>query len=133
MRLSNWEPLLQEFLAERRSAPFAYGKNDCAMFVSDAVLAMTGIDPAADFRGKYRTKAGSIRVLRKIGDGDLVSTFAARFSEKPVSFALRGDIVFDGEAVGICVGSQAAFVGVHENCEGLFLSPMSEMQRAFAV
>lgn len=132
-RIPNWETALNRFLADRSTVPFAYGRNDCALFASDAVLAMTGKDPAQDFRGKYRSMTGSIRVLRSIGNGDLESTFSARFKEKPVSFAKRGDLVWDGEAVGVCFGDRAVFVGENAQREGLFLVPMTAMKKAWAV
>lgn len=132
-RLANWEERLSSFLRDRRRAPFKYGSNDCAMFASDAVIAITGTDPAPDFRGKYRTLAGSVRALRDIGEGDLDRTFSDRFPSKPVAFARRGDLVFNGEAVGVCLGADCAFVGSEENVEGLVTIPTMQMKKAWAV
>ncbi|MBD2842713.1 DUF6950 family protein [Erythrobacter rubeus] len=133
IRLPDWEDRLAQLLAERRFMPHDYGSNDCALFASDAVLAMTGVDPAHDFRGRYTTKIGSVRALRSIGNGDLESTFSARFDEKPVSFAQRGDLVFDGEAVGVCLGPRAVFVGAEGEREGLVSQGVPVMIKAWAV
>lgn len=132
-RLSNWESAFADFLAERRDRPFEYGKNDCALFAADCALALTGIDPAPDFRGKYKTKAGSLRALRKIGNGDLESTFDARFPAKAPAFARRGDLVFNGEAIGVCAGAIAVFVGEQGGAPGLVTFPMSNMIKAWEI
>jgi hypothetical protein len=132
-RLSNWESAFADFLAERRFMPFEYGRHDCALFGADCALALTGTDPAPDFRGKYRTLAGSIRALRNIGEGDLESTFDARFSVKPAAFARRGDLVFNGEAIGVCIGAEAVFVGEENGAPGLVKFPMSAMSKAWTI
>ena len=49
-------------IAERRLMPFARGTNDCCMFAADAVLAMTGRDLAADWRGTYSDDRGALHV-----------------------------------------------------------------------
>ena len=52
-RTTHWATReLNGFLRARRSAPFAWGVNDCALFASDAIEAFTGVDIAADFRVK---------------------------------------------------------------------------------
>lgn len=45
-RLHDWPLRLDAFLRQRRAVPFAWGAQDCALFVADAVQAMTGQDPA---------------------------------------------------------------------------------------
>jgi hypothetical protein len=57
--------LLEQFLIERRFMPFKWGENDCALFVADAVAAMTGVDIAADFRG-YVDEAGAFTSIRAV-------------------------------------------------------------------
>lgn len=132
-RLSTWEAAFADFLAERRFMPFEYGRHDCALFGADCALALTGTDPAPDFRGKYKTKAGSIRALRTIGNGDLESTFDARFPARALAFARRGDLVFNGEAIGVCIGSAAVFVGEQNGAPGLVSFPMAAMKKAWAI
>lgn len=42
-----------------RSTPFAWGTADCIVSVCDHVLRVTGIDPAAPWRGSYDDEAGA--------------------------------------------------------------------------
>lgn len=110
MRLSDWESRLSSYIASKRHEPFAYGRNDCCYFCFGAVEAITGEDRMAEFRGKYRTLAGSLRALRDIGAGDLESTMDVKFPEVTVGLARRGDIaLFDG-SIGVVDGSFAWFV-----------------------
>ena len=111
MRLPDWEANLHAYLDSVAGAPFAYGRHDCALFVAGAVNAMTGHDFGAPFRGRYRSAAGAVRALRLYGAGDLPATLTAALGE-PVhpSRAGRGDIVTDGENVGVCMGGVARFV-----------------------
>lgn len=110
MRLSDWESRLSSYIASKRHEPFAYGRNDCCYFCFGAVEAITGEDRMSEFRGKYRTLAGSLRALRDIGAGDLESTMDAKFPEIPVSSSQRGDIAFYDGALGVVDGSFAWFV-----------------------
>ena len=94
MRCSNWTVKLTEFVKQRRDVPFEWGTNDCCLFVSDAALAMTGIDPAVDFRGKYKTELGAMRAIKKQGYDSIESVLTGVFGE-PVSklSVRRGDVV----------------------------------------
>jgi hypothetical protein len=99
-RKEDWERRLHDFLEERSRVPFAWGTNDCALFVADAVNAVTGVDLGADCRGKYSTEEEAIEAMRKMcGAGD-VAAFAAHVCHGAgmprrdhVNFAQRGDVV----------------------------------------
>lgn len=49
------ERLLRQFLDTRRAAAFRPGLRDCAMFAADWIAELTGVDPAAKWRGQYRS------------------------------------------------------------------------------
>ena len=49
-RVSNWPAALDQFLADHRDLPFTWGTNDCCLFTCDAIVALTGIDLAAELR-----------------------------------------------------------------------------------
>ena len=66
-RLPDWQTRLAALMASRRTTPFAWGGQDCCLFAADAVLAVTGHDPAADLRGTYTTATDALRVLNKAG------------------------------------------------------------------
>jgi hypothetical protein len=107
----NAQRSLDTFLLARRSVPFAWGSNDCALFAADAILAHTGIDIAADFRGKYSDEAGAFALIRSVTGagtnpatavGDVAAWCAQRFGlvewaspdGKPLPLhAQRGDLV----------------------------------------
>lgn len=132
-RLPDWEARLGAFLRENRKRPFEWGKFDCALFAASAAQAVIGEDRAADFREQYRDREGAARALREIGEGTLLATYQARFDEKPVKFARRGDLVWDGERIGVCNGDHALFVGQEGEREGLIRFDMRDMKRAFDV
>jgi hypothetical protein len=98
-RYSDWESRLLEFIMSRAFTPFAWGKHDCSLFACDAVLAMTGTDIAADFRGRYTTKLGAAKVIREfVPSGQLSDLAEKRGGEKGLTevgprAAQRGDIV----------------------------------------
>ena len=91
-RLPDWEERLHAYLASRAGAEHAYGVIDCCLFSADAVEAMTGHDPAAAFRGRYSSAAGSARALKRYGAGTLEATIDTMFEAIPVAFARRGDL-----------------------------------------
>lgn len=97
-RYPDWPTRLAIFIRERRSLPYAYGRNDCCTWVQDWVLAATGTDlmpgvvrPASRIAGARFLLAGgygdveglATRVLgpplagpKKAGRGDVVSFWA---------------------------------------------------------
>ena len=84
-------------MASARS--FQWGSHDCCLFASDCVRAITGVDPASRFRGRYKTRLGAIRIMRRHAGGGVVETarkVAADLglAEVPVLRARRGDVVY---------------------------------------
>ena len=128
-RKSSWEDDLAAYLSDKALEPFCWGAHDCALFAASAVEAMTGTDPAADFRGQYDNQAGARAALRTIGNGTLLKTYQARFAEIAPAFAKRGDLIWNGHAIGVCMGANAIFIGD----EGLKHIMRSDWKRAFEV
>jgi hypothetical protein len=101
-RAESWPEFLAAFIEARKCRAFEWGAHDCALFACDAVLEMTGVDLAEDFRGQYSDAVSALRVIRRtaLGVGELAENLAANFgiAEVPPALARRGDIVlFDGE------------------------------------
>lgn len=132
-RRPDWERRLADYLAGCSGARFLWGRLDCALFAAGAVLAMTGTDPAATYRGRYSTATGAARALRRYGQGTLEATIDALFPERPIGFARRGDLVLHNGAVGVCVGDRALFVGEEGGSEGLVAVPRAEWSKAWGV
>lgn len=137
-RRDDWRAALHAAIAERLDRPFAWGRNDGAMFTADLVLAMTGVDLAAAFRGRYRSERGAARVMRAAGYTDLVALVAARLPEIQPSRARSGDVAIigierPGRKPALCLG---LFDGGHIRAmaaSGAGVLPFTAAVRAFRV
>lgn len=118
MRQTNWPARLNAFIEQRRKMPFAWGGNDCCLFVCDWISLLTGIDPAKKLRGTYADALSAARVLKRHRGVEAIAARQCRangWPSVPVVSAMRGDIVSlpteHGAALGICLGRHAAFPG----------------------
>jgi hypothetical protein len=109
MRIPTWEEALANYMAEKRHEPFEYGVNDCCLFAAGAVLQITGEDPMPEFRGKYDSLKGSLKVIKEIGAGTLEATLDTKFPEVAIGHAQRGDLAFFDGSVGVVMGGFAYF------------------------
>ena len=94
-RFEDWPARLGDALAAAADRPFEFGKHDCCLAVADVVLAITGTDLAADFRG-YEGKRAALAILKKHGGViGIAEAMAARLgiAEVPPGLAQRGDVV----------------------------------------
>ena len=95
-----------------RERPFAWGSHDCVMGAADAILAMTGEDPAEAWRGTYATRVGAGRVLVEHGG---LEQMVSKVLGSPLlgpRLAARGDIVLvdsgeEGPALAVVLGASA--------------------------
>src|SRR5580692_10507645 len=100
---------------------------------------MTGVDPAADFRGTYSTEAEALTILGAEGLGAFAAGIAEKFGMAEVqfpTFAHRGDIVLvdngdPGNALGIVDLSGRFAWCVLER--GMVRMPMKNWLRAWRV
>lgn len=80
-----------------------WGTDDCSLWVCDIILEETAADLAKPLRGKYRTRAGAMRVMKRFCGGGLVETaltLAGAHELKRVEFPWAGTLV------GIVAGEQ---------------------------
>ena len=116
MRYYDWPERLHDVIRAAKKAEFKWGKNDCALFACDCILAMTGIDHAKKFRGKYSTRKGAATALKKIESVDDIAELADKYLGERISLshAQRGDIVLiaveDDNALGVIAGNHAVFL-----------------------
>lgn len=89
VRLPDWHLRFDDLVFSRLRAPFCWGSNDCVLFAADCVLAITGVDLAADFRGLGARDA--MRLVRQRG-GMLKLVPAALRPLLHVAGASEGDI-----------------------------------------
>ena len=140
-RRSDWQRVLDEFLRANQDRRFEYGHWDCCLFVCDAVAAITGVDLAAPFRGKYSNRKGALHAIcEQIGAASIraVAENAAathHMPEVPVPRAHRGDMVLIARGRDYSLGLVALNgrdVIVASKC-GLWRLPLSGAVRAWQV
>ena len=59
--------VLTEYLESATRSAWSWGEQDCTLWVADFVLLVTGLDPGISFRGKYKTRLGCERLLKRRG------------------------------------------------------------------
>jgi hypothetical protein len=128
-RLPNWQSRLGVLLEERRTAPFAWGTNDCCSFAADCVQACTGVDPWKSER-EYADAVGAARTLQKLGG--VVGIGDTLFGERVgPGFARVGDVglvSMDGrDSLAVCNGDTWLGVGEH----GLVAVPFAAASQAW--
>jgi hypothetical protein len=129
-RRNDWPERLSAFVESRRFSPFDWGKNDCALFAADGVLAMTDVDLAADLR-TYSDEAGAVALISKAGG---MSGFARTLAQRVTGLARRGDIVLaviaGRETFGLCMGG-----GLYAapGADGVVFRPFADVIKVFEV
>jgi hypothetical protein len=122
-RRPDWQPCLFAYLADVTRRPLAPGRHDCALFAAGAVEAMTGVDPAAAWRGRYTSFNAGLKALKKAGFRDHIALVASHFPEVAPAFAQVGDLgvirllgelpalgIFTGEHLAVLRDSGLGFV-----------------------
>ena len=132
-RVVDWPDRLQANIEEWRHKKFEWGKADCALFCLYAEKAICGSSRFDDFIGQYRSAAGSVKALLKIGGGDLAASVGARLREIKPSEAQRGDVALIdtplGDALSLVVGDRVAAMGK----DGLIFLPLDAAKKAWKV
>ena len=125
---------LDAYLTSVDRVPFAWGAHDCALFAAACIEAQTGVDLAADVRGRYASARSALRLLRKQGYRTYGDFMAARLPERPAAEARYGDIVTvkasrRGDALAVCVGVDLRIPA----STGLAILKLTDAVRAFRV
>lgn len=132
-RLPDWDQRLARLVERHMQTPGAWGAADCLLTAMDAVEAITGVDPAAEIRKRYKTSAGAARLLRKNGFVDLDQALASRFPEVGRLLAQRGDLAIVERDGVLAVGFVCSH-GVAVKVEtGLVFVPQTDIKSAFKV
>lgn len=105
--------MLDAFLEKMAATPFVDGQSDCVLTVADWIVLNGHPDPAAPYRGRYRTALGRERLLkRSSGLHALMAAGAVRSGLLPAKAPVRGDVGtlrYGGQVLaGICLGSRWA-------------------------
>jgi len=92
MRHADWRARLAATVEHWRRQPFVFGRTDCALFASDCITALTGMDPAAPYRGRYGTADEGQALLQRNGFSSLLGLASTIGKIVPVREAVYGDI-----------------------------------------
>lgn len=129
---------LSVFLAKYSEQNFETGVNDCALFVANWVMVLTGEDLAAPFRGQYSSDLGSARLMKRLGYQnleDLAYQTMDRIAKRRASplEAKRGDVAWvrggKENLCGIVGPSGVVVLGV----KGLIELPLHRVDIAWEV
>jgi hypothetical protein len=130
-----------QFIDARLNTPFAWGSNDCALFAADAIQAITGVDIADDFRGKYKAKTGAVKAINSVAGGSTLADATSYCAQKhglpeyeyPL-MAKRGELVLvknaDGEEIAGVVSLNGRYV-FSPGETGLLSIPITNVTRAW--
>ena len=91
MRVQNWQTQFVQILQNPNYKQWQRGKFDCALFVADCCKAISGKDPAEEYRRTYDSELGAKKALLKFGS--YADALSRHFEEIKPSEAQRGDAV----------------------------------------
>jgi hypothetical protein len=140
IRYDDWQARLGAHIKAALQRPFSWGEFDCCTFACDGILAMTGVDPMVDLRGKYGTPIEAARAL-KVFSGAGLEQAAARIAdilsspETAPMLARRGDCIFARTSHGPALGlvSLNGREGLFAGASGLTAIPLRNCLRAWSV
>lgn len=131
-RLPDWAPRLNEFMTKAQDKKFKWGTFDCGVGLgAGAVKALTGKDPAKEFRRKYNTKEGADRALKEYGSRTLYHTLYKKFGRPvPAVSASRGDLCLHKGMIGVIYGPWVLFLTEER---GFHREKIQFVKRAFRI
>jgi hypothetical protein len=135
-RLENWRSDFFQAIETHRAFDFAWGTHDCAILTADCIAAITGVDLAAAYRGRYATEQEAGVILAELGYQETAEILAKNFDEIHPSQAIVGDVAVIPVlrsrpwAVAPVVGAELAVFAPYGP---LGLVPLDEAVRAFRV
>lgn len=132
-RLPGWPQRLGELVTQRLAVPFAWGSNDCAAWLADAVAVQHGRDTLAELRGVRASWLQARRQIRR-GGGYPAAMARAGLQAVPPALAQRGDAVLLEQpgtwpVLAVCMGADALAPGA----DGLQAVPMAQAVAAWRV
>ena len=136
MRYHDWPEKLFAVVKTAQRSKFIWGENDCALFACDCAKAMTGVDYAERFRGKYTTRKEAEVALKKIEGVNNLSELADKYLGERISTSVvqRGDVVLltvdSLQVLGIVTGNGAVFLALSG---GIQVVPLKECSCAWSV
>ncbi len=133
-KTDGWRDRLDAWVAHSHVTPFSWGVHDCALNAASAVEAQTGVDFAADFRGRYDSAETGAALIKALGFDNHADFAASLLPEIPVSEAQIGDIAaadFGEHGIALMVVAGHRIIGPMPTMAGNF--SLLKAFRAFAV
>lgn len=133
------EVLERELIAAMTAAAsteMQWGMDDCALWVAGVIKEALGYDPAAFFRGRYRTRRGARRVLGGPGLPGALRAAARQYQWSRVrpADALVGDVgLIATSGASCCVICRAHGWFVGRTDEGFAALPANVVRIAWSV
>lgn len=132
-RIDDWERRLARVTEKHLSLPGEWGVADCLLTVADAIEAVTGTDPAADIRGRYKTEIGARRLMKRKGFDDVEAVLAALFPRVGRLLAQRGDVAVVRRGDVLSAGYVTEYGVAVKTATGLSFVPQTDIHAAFRV
>lgn len=136
-RFQNWQIVMDQFMHDAASRPFAFGEWDCCLFTLAHVDAITGSAHEAAFAGLCHDAESAATVLEGMGGLEQAVTDLFGPPLAVTAKAQRGDIVLyesgQGPALGVVGLSGTHFCTVAAGETGLARFRMARALRAWRV
>lgn len=110
---------LSEALEQYKDTEFKYGTLDCCLFVANVIRDVTGKDYAAQWRGRYDSEFGALRMVAEHKDLKGLASYAFG-NLMPMTDAVDGNPAIIGPpfcehdsigaALGICRGNDIVYL-----------------------
>ncbi len=118
---------LAAYLRASGARPFAWGECDCCTWACDWVLQRRGVDPAAEWRGRYRTRRGAMRNVRP-GFLLVVAGAMAKAGLKTTDDPTPGDVgvVMTPQGASLAIKTPTGWAGKAE--AGIVVAPFTALE-----
>lgn len=101
---------LNGYLSARAKEAYSPGVADCALFQADCHLALTGVDLAGRWRGKYGTFREGLALMRAEGYANPRAYVESITQRIEAPFVRLGDLAFKRGAGGFVTGPVVYFL-----------------------
>jgi len=112
-RRNDWAAQMWAQVEDHSDAPFAWGINDCCLFVARVIDAMTETSHELELASQYTDEETALAYIASYGS--LEAAVSSHLGQPEPGRPLRGDAVIctnnGNPCVGICVGSNVACMG----------------------
>ena len=132
-RLPGWERRLALVTEKHIALPGEWGVSDCGLTVGEAVEAVTGTNPLAEFVGRYKTELGAARHMKRKGWNDMADVLASFFPETGRLMARRGDVGAVMQGGALTAGYVCEYGFAAKGPRGLIFHDLTEIVTAYRV